>query len=359
MFKKNSNIHFRIINFWLFFVLFLIILSNLPHAPAPIFSWVNCSIYFLLFLQSFYLVKQDPHNKFIFFNIGLLALVHSLSFVSAFLGEQGLFGSQYLEYYFFTYLRIIQSFFFVFCIIYLCINYLFKDSSVAFIYGLTCAVVLPIFLWHYYPFLVHKEYLLEIEETRIEKSILYTNFLPLFFVFLYGIILYKYDRSLGEHINTIMVCFFIMIIMDITNLLGSIYHITIFSLTQYVLSITLAFFIGTLFRLLNYVYSAFGQFYDSIVISGNHLGVPIKRRKSASLPIIDFARAYFHQRRNAIGFLTLLFIFCFNYFQVSLFIKLDLAVLSFGLLLLFYYLTALYQKRSRNGDLLSLRSNRI
>ncbi len=359
MFKKNFNVHFRIINFGLFFVLFLIIISNLPHKPAPIFSWVNCSIYFLLFLQSVYLFRQDQYNKFIFLNVGLFALLHSLSFVTPFLGVGNLFGSQYFAYYFFTYLDILQSFLFVFCIVYICIKYLFKDLSDIHIYGITLGVVLPIFIWYYHPFFVHKEYLLEIEEMTIEKIILLTNFLPLFFLALYGMVLYKYDRSLGEHINTIMVCFFIMTIMDITNLFGYIYKISIFSLTQYVLSLSLSFFILTMFRLLNHSYSEFGQFYNSIVISQKDLGVPIKRKKSASVPIFDFVRAYFHQRRNAIGSITLFFIFCINYFEVSLFVKLNLAVLSFGILVLFYYLTALYQKRLRNGNLLSLRRNNI
>ncbi|MFQ5770414.1 MAG: hypothetical protein ACE5HX_07755 [bacterium] len=206
--------------------------------------------------------------------------------------------------------------------------------------------------------MIDKDYILNIEDMLFYESILYFNLLPLFFVMLYGIILYKYDRSLGEHINTIMVCFFIMIIMDITNLVGYIYDITIFSLSQYVLLLSLTFFLITMFRLLNYVYSEFGQFYNSIIVSGNNLGIPIKRKKSISISIIDFAKAYFNQRRNAVGFLTLFFIFCINYFNVSLFLKLNLAALSFGVLILFYYLTALYQKRLQNGNLLSLKRNK-
>lgn len=355
MSSKNLYINFRIINYWLIFVLFLIVISNLPHQPVPVFSWINCSIYFLLFLQCLFLFRKDQKNKYIFFNIGLFSLFHSLTFINIFIGERLTFGSDFLAYYFFEYRIILLSFLFVLCVVYLCINYLFNKLSPIYLYIITISIILPIFLWHYYPFLLDKQYILEVEDTVLFKHEMYFNILPLFFILLYGITLYRHDRSLGEHINTIMVCFFIITIMDITNLVGYIYRITIFSLSQYVLLVNLSFFLITMFRLLNYAYSEFGQFYNAIVTAGNDLGVPIKRKKGVSISILDYAKAYFHHRRNAIGFLTLIFIFCINYFNVSLFIKLNLAVLSTGVLIVFYYLTALYAKRQKNNNLISIK----
>lgn len=357
MFSKNFNIHFRVINIWLSFVLILIILTNLPHQQVPILTWLNCSIYFLLFLQCVYLFKQSKNNKFIFLNISIFALFHSFSFAALFIGEDNFIGNNYHAWFFYEYLNIIQTFLFVFCIIYISIKYLFRKIDAGYIYGLSLAVILPIFLWHFFPFLMDKEYILKHDNAYLYKSILFSDFLPLFFLGLYGVILYKYDRSIGEHINTIMVCFFIMIIMDITNLIGNIYAITIFTFTQYVLVVTLSFFVITMIRLLNYAYSPFGQFYDSIVISGNALGVPIKRKKSVSKSVISFMKAYFHQRRNAMGFLTLFFVFCINYFEVSLFIKLNFVVIAFGVLILFYFLSALYHKRLKDDNLISIKHN--
>lgn len=362
MLKKNLVIHFRVINVWLGFILFLIVISNLPHEAAPMLSWVNCSIYFLLFLQAFYLVRNHHHNRDIFFNIAIFALFHSLSFAIPFFGQNQLLGSDYLAFYFFAYLDLIQSFAFIFCVVYLCIKYLFKDEHLYVTYGLTLAVVIPVFLWQYFPFLFNKTELLELvsqDAMGIERRMLYTNFLPLFFIVLYGVILYRYDRSLGAHINNIVVCFFIMLIMDMTNLAGYVFRIAAFPFTQYVLLMTLSFFIVTMFRLLNYARSEFAQFYETLVRGENYLGVPIKRKQSLSLPVLDFARAYFHQRKNTVGFLTLVFFFCINIFHVSLFVKVNLGVLSFGLMVLFVYLSALYQKRLRNGNLLTLRRSNI
>jgi hypothetical protein len=142
--------------------------------------------------------------------------------------------------------------------------------------------------------------------------------------------------------------------MDITDLFGYIYRITIFSLSQYVLLLNLTFFFVTLFNRLNYVYSEFGQFYDNLVISGNNLGVPVKRKKSATISLLDLAKAYFHQRRNTLGFMTFLFIFFINYFNISPFFKLNIAVLTIGVLVLFFFMTALYQKRSQKGELITV-----
>jgi len=352
MFKKNFGIHFRIINVWFGFGLFLILISNLPHQDVTIFSWINVSLYFLLFLQSLYLFFQTQSNKFVFLNIAVFAVLTCIDFTSIFIGQKYLFGSNDLAWYFYEYLTIALNFSFTLCIVYICINYLFRNFKPVRIYVISLAIILPILLWHFYPALLDKTFIIK-QEALFDKSVLYFNFLPLFFLVFYGILLYKYDKSLGEHINAIMVCLFIMTITEIPNMLGYVYHIMNFQLTQYVLLINLSFFLTTMFRMLNYAHSEFGQLYDSIMVDSKKFGVPIKRKKSRGVLIIAFVRAYFHQRRNSIVFGTLFFIFFINYFDVPMFIKLNLAIVSFGGLILFFYLTALYQKRLKEGNLIN------
>jgi len=354
MFKRVLGIHFRIINIWFGFGLFLIVISNLPHqSGVPIFSWINASVYFFLFLQCLFLFLQAQSNKFIYLNIALFSLINCLGLTYIFIGEEYLFGSPYLAWYLYEYQTIALNFSFTLSIVYICIKYLFRNFSPLRIYAISLAIILPILIWHFYPFFLDKNYIFDIEHQALfYKNLLYFNFLPLFFLIFFGILLYRYDKSLGEHLNTIMVCFFIMAITDISNLLGYVYNIMIFQFTQYVLLITLSFFLITMFKLLNHSYSAFGRFYDSIVVEGKNPGVPIKRKKSTGVLILGFARAYFHQRRNTITFATLFFIFLINYFDVPIFVKLNLAVLSFGVLILFFYLTVLYQKRSKEVNLI-------
>ncbi|RMD94690.1 MAG: hypothetical protein D6813_01725, partial [Calditrichaeota bacterium] len=83
----------------------------------------------------------------------------------------------------------------------------------------------------------------------------------------------------------------------------------------------------------------------------------IKRKKGSSSELIKIAKAYFYHKRNLIGFLAVFFIFLINYFNISPFIKLNLAALSIGVLALFFYLTALYQKRFREGNLITIKNS--
>lgn len=359
MFTNTFSIHFRVINYWFSFVLFLIVISNLPHQPVPFVSWFNCSIYFFIFLQSIYLFRQARQNRFIFLNIGLFALFHSLSFVDMFFGDAFLLGDDYLRFFLYEYKNVALSFFPALCVIYITIKYLFENWPGYKIYLTSLAVIIPILIWHFYPFLRDKEFILEgHNELLLNRGIMLFDFLPLFFLVLYGILLYRYDWSLGEHINTLMVCFFIITVMDITNQYGWLTGITAFQYTQYVLWVNLSFFLTTMVRLLNHVYSEFGQFYDSMVVVGNKYGIPIKRKRNVSSVLLDFAKAYFHQRRNSIGFTMLVSALSINYFSHNLFVKINMAVLSIVLLLLFFYFTALYEKRLNNGNILNVKHNK-
>ncbi len=355
MFTKNHNIHFKIINYWLTFVLFLTIISNLPHQDVPFFSWFNCSIYFLIFLQSICLFRQDKHNRFVFLNIGLFSLFHSLSFTNIFIGESFLIEDNYLRYFFFEYKHIILSFLPALCIIHVALKYLFKGMQSYKLYALSLLIILPVFLWNYHPFLLDKELILDVEDAVLYESVMLFDLLPLCFLILYGILLYRHDWSLGEHISTLMVCFFIITMMDITNLYGNINGITVFRYTQYVLLVNLTFLLTTMFRLVNHSYSVFGQFYDTIVNSGNAFGVPIKRKQTVSYAIWQMTKSYFLQWRNAIGFSMLVMALAINFSGASLFVKINMAVLSFGLVVLLYYLTALYQKRTSNGNIVNIK----
>ena len=355
MFTRNFNIHFKIVNYWFTFVLFLIVISNLPHQEIPFFSWFNCSIYFLIFLQSIYLFSRGQQNRFVFLNIALFSLFHSASFISIYVGDGYLFGDDYLRYFFFEYKLIMLSVLPALCVIHLALKYFLKEIGELKIYALTVAIVLPILLWHYHPFLMDKELIFEIEDSLLYKRVMLFDFLPLSFLVLYGILLYRYDWSMGEHINTLMVCFFIITIMDITNLCGNIYKITVFNYTQYVLLVNLTFFLITMFRLVNHSCSAFGQLYESIMQSSNTFGVPIKRRKTAAYTVWQATKAYFLQWRNTIGFSMLVLAMTVNFSGASDFVKINLAVMAFGLVVLLYYLTALYHKRLANGNILNVK----
>ena len=358
MFLKNANIHFRIINRWLIFVLFLLAISNLPHQDAPFFSWFNVSIYFFIFLQALSLFRHEQHNRLIFLSIALFSLCHSLSFANIFVGEGYLIQDDYLRYFLFEYKHIILSGVTALCIIYICLKYFLHELSEMRVYLLSIIIALTILCWQYYPFLLDKEYIFEVEDSVLYRSAMLFDFLPLSFLFLYGLLLYRYDWSLGEHINTLMISFFIMTVMDLTNYFGNIYQITVFQYTQYVLMVNLTLLAITMTRLLNYSYSKYGEFYHSILSAGDRLGIPIKRKRSSGDILFDFAKAYFGERRNAVAIVTMTALCGVNFLGSSLFIKINVGVMLLGSLVLFYYLTALYQRRSSHGNIVNLKEKR-
>jgi|GEM_PF-1210642 len=358
MLVKNANIHFKIVNFWLSFVLFLLVISNLPHQPAPFFSWFNVSIYFFIFLQALALFRHEAHNRLIYLNIAIFSLCHSLSFANIFVGETYLVQDDYLRYFLFEYKHIVLSGVTALCIVYICLKYFLHEFRKNGVYLLSVAVVLLILCWQYYPFLLDKEYILEVEDAFLYRSAMLFDLLPLFFLVLYGLLLYRYDWSLGEHINTLMISFFIMTVMDLTNYFGNIYQITIFQYTQYVLMVNLTFLAITMTRLLNLSYSKYGELYHSILSAGDMLGVPIKRKRTSGDILFDFAKAYFGERRNVVAVVALTALCGVNLLSHSLFIKINLSVMLLGSLFLFYYLTALYQRRANSGNIINMKERR-
>ncbi len=358
--SPSSSIHFRIINYWFGFILFLIAVSNIPHQSMPVMSWLNCSLFFVVCLQCFFIARHEISNRAIFINLGIYSLLWSLSFVNPFIGTGYLMGDDFMGFYVFQYRKILMSFLLGLAVTYILMRYVFPTLSTLATYLVSLAVLLPVLLISFWPYLADRDYLVNLPNNSAfyKANMFFTSFCFLI-VWLYGVFLYRNERSLGHHVNALVVCYFFLTLMDIIDGFGDIYGIKLFSLSQVLLLIIHALFITTLFRRLNFVYSEFGRFYEAIAVQGNAMGVPIKRKKSHyAIGFVNILRAYFHHQRNLIWALSLAFVFGINYFDFSLFFKINLAALWFGVIILFAYVSALLKKRSRAGDFLALRRAR-
>ncbi len=357
MLFSNFKIHFKIANWWLGFGLLLVILACLPHQAMPWKSWFNCSLFFLVFLQCVFIALREQRNKAIFINIAAYSLVSSLSFLNLVVGKGYLFGDDAMAFTVFQYRKALVTFLLVLAVTYIFVRFFFEKLSTRNCYLVSAAIVLPFWVYYFFPFLVDAEYLWhQSDNSPLYKAVLALTSLSFLMVWLYGVFLYKNERSLGEHINTLMVCFFFLILMDLIESVGLIYDIRLFEQSQYLLMGIHALFLFTLAYRLSHVYSTFGQFYDRIMVSGNDLGVPIKRRKNPyAVSFLNLVEGHWGRWKNPLAFLTLLILFGLNYFKVALFLQINLAALWFGVTVLFVYLSALYRKRTMNGDLLALK----
>ncbi len=354
---KTQAIHFKVINSCLGYLCLLVICTNFSHQTVPVWSWVNYCLYFLMSVLCLFIFRYEKANKAIFFNIGLLCFFYGMSFVNLFVGDGYLLGNDFLSFYVFQYRTILLSVLLGFAVVYVCIRYIFFELHVGYAYLITGACVMPLLFWCYAPFLLDKNYLLNLPNNlELYRSVLHFTLFSLLAVCVYGFCLYRNERSLGEHVNTVMVYFFVMTTLELTDAAGTVYGIKLFSISQYILLIILSLFIVTLYRKLVYNCSDFAQFYERLIVSGNSYGVPIRRRESAlTQRFLILSGQYFHHRKNTLGLAVLGFAMTMNYLQISSYLKLNLVVVFSAFLILSGYALALFNKRTANGNLLSFK----
>ena len=94
----------RILLYWFLFLVVLNILVFLPHFPVHFLSWVNYSLYFMLFLFSLQIAIKEKYMKTLFFLFAFAFLSVVLSIITIYAGPSGLFGDRYTLFalYFYT-----------------------------------------------------------------------------------------------------------------------------------------------------------------------------------------------------------------------------------------------------------------
>ena len=350
------KIHIQLSNLFFLYILVLCVLSKLPHAEAPFFSWLNSAIYFLLAVFSFLIVQKEQTDKAVFIYLGLFCSIYSLSIVQLFVGQSYAIGSNELSLYIWQYRKILANFVLTLCLTYLCIRILLKLSvRTSFLLSSLCASIVVLF--SFVPFVIEPGILLQKENylnyDLLYEGIFYCNLFNLLSIFIYGICLYRTERTLGEHVNSLVGCFFILVVLNLSDMLGCLYEIRIFLIKQYILFTTLAFFFIILYRKLAYQYSAYGEFYAKLAEIAMVYGVPIKRKRSRYFDnFFQENKEEHHGKRNIVVILSLFFILCVQILNLPVYLKINLTVGYLALLSLAVYLAALYKKRLSAGNYL-------
>ena len=353
MLKDNTNLVFRLLNIWLAFVALLFISSYLPHwENMSLHAWLNEAFYFLLFLLAVTICTKESANKDIFFNLSLSLLADSLSFLNVFIGDGYLFGNNYTAYYILIYRRMVLFFFFNFAILYIVLKYLFSHLKMWRVYLLTLAVLLPAFLAQFYPYIQNAHFIFTLGDRLfpdLYRRALLIHALSFFFVLLYGYLLLKKDRLLGEYINALMAFFFVFLVIEMIEMLSKIYSFQVFSITQYIITINLFFLCIILFKKLYFLCSEYGRFYETLIRTKTTRGkIPIQRRRSeTNALLIQILKLYIYQRRNYLLTLSLFTSVGFIYFQFPKFFTINVTALLCCSMVLFLFINALYKRRSK------------
>ena len=358
MFKNNSNLLFRQLNIWFAFIAVLFISSHLSHwQNVSSHAWINQALYFLLYLLATTIFLKEGYNKDIFFNLSLVLLALSFSFLNIFIGNEYLFGNDYMMFWFFGYKKLTICFLFNFFIIYVVLKYIFSNQKVWKLYLYSLIVLLPVFVYNFYPYIKSTQYVFIIRDTfyiDISKRIFFIHTFSLFFIFLYGFLLYKTDKIIGEYINPLMAFFFIFLITDMVDKLSEIFSFRVFSISLYILTFNLIFLCGILLKKLFFLCTEYGQFYETLIQNKARLGnVQIQRRHSKSNAIlIKVLKLYFYQRRNYLITLSLLTAVGFGYFRFPAFFTINVVAFASCFIILFWFVNTLYKRREQKKYIL-------
>jgi len=358
MIDLKYNHILRIINFWFVYIAIVIVANFLPHWETWNFlNWFNGALYFLLFLVSIAIAKKDRNNTDIFINMAIFSFIISFSFINAFIGKGYLLGNEYLSYQCLIYKKILFSFLLNFIVIYVVLKYIFHSKKRFLIYISTFLITSVILILNFYPYLINPYHVFTLGDGY--KKDLYTRLFSnqaasVIFLFIFGYRLLKKDIILGEYINPMMSFLFIYFVLNMTDIIGAKYGFQISLISKYILTFSLILLLFVLFKKLHFLYTEFGQFYESLLHGKVSLGnVSIQRRHFKSHSTAFKALKYYISQRFPVfiifvGILPLtLFIFGFPKYVLMNFIS-----FTFCLTVLFLFTDALYKKRAKQNHII-------
>lgn len=248
----------------LLFITILIVFNYLPHYPVTFFSRVFVVLYFIAALVAFNIFLKDKYNPYISFNFGLYFLYSSLIFITRYVGDELLFGNDYIAVYIYQYMFIFQKILFTLSFIFIAVKYVFRDYKTYLLYLISISIVVVVTLINYNNFLF--DYRIIIKEGSYRplfiSSIKFYSF-NIAFLILYWYIYYKTDIPIGGYINSIMFVTSIHIPVEILHLSVFSFNWTeYFSLGQYWSFFILVFFLINFIFRLSFVTKPFGIFYE-------------------------------------------------------------------------------------------------
>ena len=223
---------------------------------------------------------------------------------------------------------------------------------------LSLGILLPILIYHFFPYLKNPDYIFTLGNNYLKDlslRLFLTGGITFPFILIYGYILFKKDRSIGEYINELMAFFFIFYVIDSIDKLSIVYDFEILLIRNNILTFNLLFLSFILFKKMCFLCSDYGQFYESLISQKISLGkVKIQRRKTErNVLLLKILKIYFTQRRNYLLTLSLMFMIAFLYFSFPRYIALNIIAFISCIFILFYFINALYKKRSQKNYTIS------
>jgi len=342
---------------WIIFNSILFILSFLPHwGNITSSTWLNNSVYFLMALICFFIFLRDSYTKDVFLNLSILFFFYSLTIITIFTGDDFLFGNNRIAYFIYAYKRVVLSCLLLFSTTYITLKYILRNTNKILLYFITFVLSSLVI------FICFRNYILDIEYVLNETSgmkFLYMGAIGIYLlsilsILIYGIFLYKFDRPNGEYINPLMMGLLILNVMSVVDSFFHLYERGMFSVSLFILFFNLFIMLIILMRKLIYTYSAFGFFYEGLIFADNHFNkLKIKRKGLWRINFLKSICEYCQLKKKYYSVVFIALSALIMFLHIPLYIKINIFMFTLCFLFIFIFYTNLYQKRLKNGNLIT------
>jgi len=356
--KLDSSRKIKILQGWIIFSLILICTSFLPHwQGTSVIFWFNSSLYFLLFILSFFIFLKDTYTKTIFLNLAFAFFLYSLVIIQIFIGNNYLIGNDRLGYFFIVYKKIVLSFITNYSLFYITIRYTMKNKKESIVFVITFALSLLLTFFLFQIFILKPGYILSAYpfsfQLLLNRSII-SMCATVLTMFVYFLLLYKYDRPNGEYVSLIMVSFVLFSMSAIVNEIFALKQWPTSSVSQYIAMLHLLLVIIVLVRKIKYTYSTFGEFYESVIFTNRKLsGLKIIRRGQNSLKFFRLLNNHIIEKKNYYTIILLITSFIILLIKIPMYLRINIFVILLSIIVVFIFFSSLLQRRVKNGNYIS------
>lgn len=357
MFSKLISTHAKILNLWLLFLLGLVTMAGFPHwGTVESLTWLNCALFFFLFLQLVFIVSREVNHKDVFVNLAIWACLSCLQIFNPFIGPgYALGGSEFTAYAVLDFRRMIMPSLATYVIIHLVLKVVFPEVKAWLLTLVSLAGCggLAVYLFRLVLFGTPAGDTSHVIAQQTVKLLLF----PFIALVGYGAHQFRRDQPISQHIGVLLGFFFVFLVIELTDIVTLLYQIKLYSVSQVVLTGLLIFLMITFFNRLNYVSSEFGQYYERLLMRGNTGGLQIIRKQSRSLqPIVDFLRGYFTEKPRYAAVTIIGIVFAMNYIDLPDSAKIFVLAFATTFLLVCLYWSVLSRRRSLENHILRFKT---
>ncbi|MFZ5433020.1 MAG: hypothetical protein ACOZB3_04520 [Calditrichota bacterium] len=228
-----------------------------------------------LSLLSFLVYRQETHFRSIFFQFWIL-------FASFALLAPAIYQSMYLWDWqggvrAFTILQIYVHFLFTWTICKILLHYVFHDEKRWIVNTLSIVVVLPLYLWLFWPYYLFPLKLLELPTGQdaatlyhpIHNPLIVVNIVSLVFLVAFFLHKLKTDRPIGVFADTILALFGLFIAIDTVEMIAQVSKPNLLNMTQWAFGIVVSAMLIVLVLRLKYKSQSIANYYESQCLSND------------------------------------------------------------------------------------------